>query len=331
MGKGIVETKTEIPNNKETFGANPAVIDLLHAHRVVVVVPAFNEERFIGSVVLKILQFPVTVIVVDDGSTDNTSTIAEAAGALVLRHIKNMGKGEALNTGIIEARMMNPDAVVVIDGDGQHLAGELPRLVYPILEDEADIVVGSRYLEKTSDVPNHRVLGHRFFNRLTGMASRINVSDSQSGYRAFSPKAFKTDLFQSAGFSVESEMQFIAHEHNLRVVEVPITIRYTDKPKRPVIQQGVIVLNGILHLIGQYRPLLFFGLPGLIIILTGFGLGFLVINIYGRTKVLAVGYAMISVLLTVSGMVLFSTGIILHSIRGLLFEMLREKGHASVK
>jgi glycosyltransferase involved in cell wall biosynthesis len=273
----------------------------------------------------------VTVIVVDDGSTDNTSTIAEAAGALVLRHIKNMGKGEALNTGIIEARMMNPDAVVVIDGDGQHLAGELPRLVYPILEDEADIVVGSRYLEKTSDVPNHRVLGHRFFNRLTGMASRINVSDSQSGYRAFSPKAFKTDLFQSAGFSVESEMQFIAHEHNLRVVEVPITIRYTDKPKRPVIQQGVIVLNGILHLIGQYRPLLFFGLPGLIIILTGFGLGFLVINIYGRTKVLAVGYAMISVLLTVSGMVLFSTGIILHSIRGLLFEMLREKGHASVK
>ncbi len=326
-----METNTEISNSKLTFDINSDVINMLQAHRVAVVVPAFNEERFIGSVVLKILQFPVKVIVVDDGSTDSTAVIAEAAGALVLRHEKNLGKGEALNAGIIKARQMNPEAIVVIDGDGQHLERELPSLVRPILEDGADIVVGSRYLRKTSDVPNHRILGHWFFNKLTSITSRINVSDSQSGYRAFSPKAFNTDLFLSAGFSVESEMQFLAHEHGLRVVEVPVTVRYTDKPKRPVMQQGVIVLNGILHLIGQYRPLLFFGTPGLIIMLAGFGLGFLVIDIYSRIKELAVGYAMISVLLTVTGMVLFSTGIILHSVRGLLFEMLRDKGHTNGK
>jgi glycosyltransferase involved in cell wall biosynthesis len=320
-----------ISNSELAFNINPTVINMLQAHRVVVVIPAFNEERFIGSVVLSILQFPVTVIVVDDGSTDNTVFIANAAGALVLRHEENMGKGKALNTGIREARQMNPEAIVVIDGDGQHLARELPSLVRPILEDGADIVVGSRYLEKTSDVPNHRMLGHWFFNKLTGIASRIKVSDSQSGYRAFSPKAFNTDLFLSTGFSVESEMQFLAHEHGLQVVEIPVTIRYTDKPKRPVMQQGVIVLNGILHLIGQYRPLFFFGLLGLIVMLAGFIFGFIVIDIYRRLTTLAIGYAMISVLFTIIGMVLLSTGIILHSVRGLLIDMLRKNGNADGK
>jgi len=220
---------------------------------------------------------------------------------------------------------MNPEVIVIIDGDGQHLVSELPRLVQPILDDEADIVVGSRYMVSASDVPAHRQVGHWFFNKLTGITSRVNVTDSQSGYRAFSSKIFNTDLFKRADFSVESEMQFIAHEHGLRIKEVPITVRYTDKPKRPVMQQGAIVLNGILHLVGQYRPLLFFGVPGAIAMLSGLGLGVAVIDIYSRFKELAVGYAMISVLLTVTGMVLLSTGIILHSVRGLLLDMLQNK------
>ena len=318
-------TQTELVNKKNAFNISPTLIEMLKQHRVVVVIPAYNEERFIGSVVLKVLLFPVTVIVVDDGSTDATAMVAETAGALVLHHDCNQGKGEALNTGIREARQMNPEAIVVIDGDDQHLVSELPRLIQPILDDEADIVVGSRYLEGSSDVPAHRQAGHWFFNKLTGFASRVNMSDSQSGYRAFSSRTFNTDLFQRADFSVESEMQFIAHQHDWRIKEVPITVRYTDKPKRPVMQQGVIVLNGILHLVGQYRPLLFFGVPGAIIIFAGFSLGFLVIDIYRRLTTLAVGYAMISVLLTVTGMVLFSTGIILHSVRGLLSDMLRDK------
>ena len=281
---GNMETKTKISNPIAGFDISPTEIDMFQKHRVVVVVPAYNEERFIGSVILKILQFPVVLIVVDDGSTDNTAFIAQAAGAQVLQHEHNKGKGESLNTGIREARHMDPEVVVVLDGDGQHLVREIPNLVRPILEEGADIVVGSRYLKKTSQVPTHRFLGHWFFNKLTSFASRVTVSDSQSGYRAFSSRVFNGDLFQSAGFAVESEMQFLAHEHGLRVTEVPVTIQYLDKPKRSVMQQGATVLNGILHLVGQYRPLLFFGLPGLFIIIIGLGLGFLVIDIYSRIK-----------------------------------------------
>ncbi len=305
------------------------MIDILKQHRVVVVIPAYNEERFIGSVILKILQFPLTVIVVDDGSTDATDLVARAAGALVVHHEHNMGKGVALNTGIYDARKMDPEVIVLIDGDGQHLVRELPRLIKPILEDQADIVVGSRYLQKTFQVPAHRFVGHWFFNQLTGLASRVKVTDSQSGYRAFSPRAFNTDLFLSPNFSVESEMQFLAYDYGLRVTEVPITIRYVDKPKRSVISQGTSVLGGIIKLTGQYRPLLFFSLPGALAVLGGLGMGLLVVEIFSHKSELAVGYAMISVLLAITGMVLFSTGIILHSVRGLLSDMLRKNGYSN--
>jgi glycosyltransferase involved in cell wall biosynthesis len=201
---------------------------------VAVVIPAHNEGRFIGSVVLKTLHHPVDVIVVDDGSTDDTAAIAEAAGACVVRHPRNLGKAAALNTGICEARARHPEAIVVIDGDGQHLPEQLPIVACPVLEGRADIVVGSRYLQKGCRVPRARLIGHRFFNLLTRSASGVAVSDSQSGYRAFSPRAYNADLFHCEGFAVEAEMQFLAHEHGLRLAEVPITVRYSDPPKRRV-------------------------------------------------------------------------------------------------
>jgi glycosyltransferase involved in cell wall biosynthesis len=326
--KGKMETQTRLDYLTNVFQIDQTVLDKFHQHRVVVVIPAYNEERFIGSVILKIRQFQVTAIVVDDGSTDATCLIAKAAGAIVIKHERNKGKGEALNSGIAAARKLNPEAIVVIDGDGQHMVRELPRIVQPILEDKADVVVGSRYLNNTSNTPNHRKLGHWFFNKLTGITSQVNLTDSQSGYRAFSLRAINADRFLSTDFTVESEMQFWAHEQELRVIEVPVTIQYTDKPKRSVIQQGVMVFNGILHLIGQYRPLLFFGLPGFLIMFAGFTLGFEVVDIYRRVAQLAVGYAMISLLLAIIGMVLFSTGIILHSVRGLLTDMMRKNGHS---
>lgn len=299
-------------------------------YKVVVVIPAYNEERCIGSVVLKLRQFPIEILVVDDGSQDATAQIATAAGAQVIRHLRNQGKGVALNTGLYAAQAMEPDALVLIDGDGQHLPEQLPALVQPVLAGEADMVVGSRYLEHSSEVPAHRVWGHRAFNLLTGLASGVGSTDSQSGYRAFSPRAMHLINFSSSGFSVESEMQFLAGEHHLRVVEVPITIRYPDKPKRPVMSQGLSVLNGILRLTGQMRPLLFFGLPGLVLLLAGLGLGVVVVDIYSRLKQLAVGYAILSVMLVIMGMLGLSTGITLHSIRGLLYELLHPQSHGDL-
>ncbi|NLE99886.1 MAG: glycosyltransferase family 2 protein [Anaerolineales bacterium] len=294
-----------------------------NGHRVVAVIPAYNEERFIGSVVLKARSHVDAVVVVDDGSSDETRLVAEAAGAVTVVHARNRGKGAALNTGFRRARELDPDAIVMLDGDGQHLPEELQTVLAPVFAGQADIVVGSRYLNGTCDVPRHRALGHWFFNRLTNTLSGISATDSQSGYRAFSRDAVDALHFSSRGFSVESEMQFLAQDLGLRYVEVPITIRYTDKPKRPVIPHGLQVLNGILQLVGQHRPLLFFGLPGLLALFAGVIWGGIVVSIYTSSGQLAVGYALVSVLLTILGSLGLFAGIILHSVRGLFVNYLR--------
>jgi glycosyltransferase involved in cell wall biosynthesis len=290
------------------------------AHNIIAVIPAYNEERFIGSTVLKTRRQARRVIVVDDGSSDATAELASEAGAEVFRLPRNAGKGAALAAGFQLAQAYQPEVVVTIDADGQHRPEELPQLVQPVLDGQADIVVGSRYLQNTSHVPRHRRWGHRFFNLLTRAASGITATDSQSGFRAFSPRALPALLFHSDGFSVESEMQFIAHQYQLQVAEIPITIQYTDPPKRSVLGHGLSVLNGVMRMVGQYRPLLFFSLPGSIALLAGLIWGIRVVNIYSRTQQLAVGYAMISVLLTIIGMLGLSTGVILHSVRGLLLD-----------
>jgi glycosyltransferase involved in cell wall biosynthesis len=296
------------------------------SHPIVAVIPAYNEERYIGSVVLKVRKQVDIVIVVDDGSTDLTAEIAEAAGAVVMRHEGKQGKGTALNTGFRHIRDLKPAAVVMLDGDGQHLPEEVPQVLAPVLRGEAELVVGSRYLRKGDGVPRHRVWGHRAFNLLTRIASGVGVSDSQSGFRAISPRALETVSFRSDGFSVESEMQFLARQHNLRLVEVPITVDYAEKAKRPVVGHGLIVLNGILRLVGQYRPLLFFGMTGLLVLLAGIGWGGWVVIIYQRSNQLAVGYALISVLLTIVGSLSLFAGVILHSVRGLLLELVTDQG-----
>lgn len=292
---------------------------------VVAVVPAYNEERFIGSVVLKAALFAQAVVVVDDGSSDATATVARAAGAIVIRHAVNQGKGVALTTGFRSARELNPDVVVTLDADGQHVPEEIDLVVTPVLAGDSDIVVGSRYLEYTSNVPQHRVWGHRFFNAVTRSVSGLDVTDSQSGFRAFSPRALACLIFSSNSFSVESEMQLLAREHRLRVSEVPITIHYHDKPKRPVWAQGLSVLHGIMQLTGQYRPLLFFGLPGLIFLIIGLVSGLWVVDTYRTNQTLPIGYTVFTGLITTIAALTLYTGIILHSIRGILLNLVKPK------
>jgi len=295
--------------------------------RVVAVIPAYNEERFIGSVVLRAREYVDHVLVVDDGSRDNTANIAELAGAEVIRHEENRGKGIALNTAFDHARAhYMPAAVVTLDADWQHAPEELPIVLAPILADEADLVIGSRYLKPTGEVPWKRVVGHWGFNMLINTTSGTHLTDSQSGFRAFSEQALQYITFTSKGFSVESEMQFLATDYKLRVVEVPIRIRYEDGAKRSVITHGFKVLNGILRLIGQTRPLLFFTLPGSIILLIGLGVGLWVVNSYRLHQELAIGTALVAVLLTFIGTLALFTGIILHSLRGLMLDFIRTQG-----
>ncbi len=286
--------------------------------RVVVVIPAYNEERFIGSVVLKARQYVETVIVVDDGSSDATREIAAAAGAVVVAHDQNSGKGRALNTGFSKAREYDPEVVVTLDGDWQHMPEQIDQIAAPILNGDADIVVGSRYLSSESVVPAARVLGHWGFNALTNILSGVTLTDSQSGYRAFSPRAVAELSFTSRSFSVESEMQFLAHTHEYKVVEVPIVIRYDDKPKRSVLKHGFTVLDGLLVLVVQHRPLFFFSVPGVISLVVGAIFGVAVIYSYSLSQNLAVGSMLMFVLFMLMGLFFIFTGIILWALRALI-------------
>lgn len=296
----------------------------LHLNTVAII-PAYNEERFIGSVVLKAKRYVDRVIVVDDGSTDDAAEIARLAGAIVVKHERNRGKGEALNTGFQKAREFTPQALVLLDGDGQHCASEIPAVLEPILHGDADVVVGSRYLNGDRHVPRHRVIGHWAFTAMTNILSGVHLSDSQNGFRAFSRRALEAVDFSSKGFSVESEMQFLVHEYHLKVAEVPVTTLYQDRPKRSVIAQGLSVLRGILRMVGQHRPLVFFGLPGMALLLAGMLRGVWVAESFSRTHLLAVGNAMICVLFSILGAVALSTGIILHSVRGLLLDLVKDR------
>ena len=285
----------------------------------VAVIAALNEDRFIGSVVLKTLHYVDQVIVVDDGSHDQTAAIAERAGAIVIRHERNLGKAQAVNTGLRRAREMKAALVVLIDADGQHNPAEIPALLAPIEAGAADVVVGSRFLSVRSPIPRWRIWGQRALTLATNLASGVAITDSQSGFRALSQRALETLTFRpEGGFSLESEMQFLAQQHGLSIQEVPVSVTYAERPKRNPFGHGFQVVNGILVLISQHRPLIFFGVPGLLILILGVALGVIVVDRYNDYQTLAVGTALISILLAIIGIQTLFTGIILHSIRALL-------------
>ena len=211
--------------------------------KVIVGIPAYNEEGRIAGVVAGALPHAAEVVVVDDGSRDLTAFRALHAGATVIRHTRNGGKGAAVATLFRYALEHQADALVMIDGDGQHDPTEIPAVVAPCLADRADVVVGSRYLSRKSDVPLHRTLGQRAFNVMTALASGIACSDSQSGFRAFNRRAICAMRITEASFSVECEQQFECLAHGLRLGEVPISCSYDLPEKRSAWVQGVEVLS----------------------------------------------------------------------------------------
>jgi len=285
---------------------------------IIAAIPCFNEELFIGSVVLKTRDYADQVIVIDDGSTDKTALVAEKAGATVISHGSNKGKGAAVSTAFEYARKTGCKALVLLDGDGQHDPAYIPSLVKPVLEDKADMVVGSRHLQIKSHIPRVRKWGQRILTFFTNLGSRVKLTDSQSGLRAFSPKAMQAFSFAEQGLSVESEMQFLANDASLRVTEIPMSIGYYGKAKRSPLAHGVGVLNSIMGLISRRIPLFFFGVPGLVMLGFGFWEGFRVIRGYDTYHAFYLGPALIAVLLCVVGALSLFTGLILHTIRSFL-------------
>jgi len=287
---------------------------------IAAILPAFNEEVSIGSVVLRARRYADRVIVVDDGSSDRTAEIAELAGAEVIRHQLNMGKGAALKTGF---ESLDSELVVVtIDTDGQHDPSDIPKLVEPILKGEADMVNGSRYINgNKKDTPFYRRLGQVVLDNATRLDSGLNITDSQSGFRAFSADTRGIFRFKQTGLAIESEMLADAANAGLRIKEVEIGVRYdVDGSSENPVSHGVKVLVKILQDMELNRPLYYFTAPGLLMAAIGIGMGLNFLRDFYHGSSLQFGPTLLMIMLTLVGSFMAFTGIILHSISRMINE-----------
>lgn len=239
--------------------------------KLAAVIPAYNESLVIGSVVLQSLCYAEHVIVVDDGSTDNSAEIAHLAGAEVIEMPRNGGKAYAMMAGFKRAKDLGYETVVMLDGDGQHNPKEIPIVATPVIAGEADLVIGSRFLDIEADIPKYRVAGQKVLNTATSLSCDFKSTDSQSGYRALGKKALDNLDFNSEGYNLESDMISHFSTRGLTISEVPISVKYDvpHKHKKNPVSHGFDVLSDIVGFIGYRRPLLFFGIPGTILTLIG--------------------------------------------------------------
>ena len=281
--------------------------------KITAILPAYNEEVSIGSVVLNTKKYVGNIIVIDDGSTDNTVEIAELAGAQVIRHSSNKGKGAALKTGFEAVK--SSEIIITMDSDAQHDPREIPKLIAPIINGEADIVNGSRYINgNKKDTPSYRRVGQTVLDRATNLGSGLDITDSQSGFRAFARHAIPAFRFNSTDFGIESEMLTDAANAGLRIKEVEINVRYdVDGSTKNPLSHGIGVLMRVINDLEFQKPLYYFTLPGSIIIIVGVVLGLVFFGDYlgGTTKSLAP--TVIAIMMTLVGGFLAFTGIILDS------------------
>jgi glycosyltransferase involved in cell wall biosynthesis len=284
----------------------------------VAAIPCFNEEKFIGSVVLRVRKFVGKVVVVDDGSTDASVEVASDAGAIIHSHDCNRGYGAAIRTALVCGRELGADVLVIIDADGQHDARDIPRLAKPVLDGEADVVIGSRFMGEASGVPLYRKLGQRILNVATNVGSGRRQSDSQSGFRAYSSRALKALNLTEDGMSVSSEMQFAIAGKGLRVTEVAVQVSYADKSKRNPLGHGLNVLSRVLVLLSLRQPMVLFGVPGLLLLGGGLVLGLRVLDIWGKSETLAMGTLLGAILLCLTGILAVFAALMLQSMKELL-------------
>ena len=306
--------------------ANVKLVELLCSRRpdvkIVAAIPAFNEEKTIARIVIEASRHAHKVVVVDDGSDDLTAEIAERLGAIVIRHERNMGKGAALKDCFEAARQMDADILVTLDGDGQHNAEEIPKLVNAILQNGSDIAIGCRFRGKT-DMPSYRRIGNKILDFITRKAGGVQVQDTQSGFRAYSKKAIHRTIFSANGMGVDSEILLRARRAGLTACEVPVGCRYAGRETSTFnpISHLFRVVSTIVSYVGEKRPLLFFGVPGVAATIIGTILLVDATQVFLVERSLPIGTALVSVLSLVIGILLSIAAIILHVIVSKLEEL----------
>ncbi len=318
---------TELEQNQQT---GTDVVTDSAPPTIMVGIPCYNEEVAIGSLVLRASQYADHVIVLDDGSTDKTAEVARLAGAQVLVHDVNMGKGAALRDLFAYATQSGFGIIVIIDGDGQHNPDDIPKLLDPLLHDEADVVNGSRYLSgEAGSTPRYRRFGQVVLDRVIhlGLNGDVTITDTQSGFRAFSMKTAPFFKFNSDKLTIDSEMLMDAANAQLRIKEVDVGVRYDvgSSSKNPI-SHGLQVLSGVLRSIEFNSPLLALTVPGLVMVAIAAGIAAFVVQAYFIVGHVVLGPTLLMLLLTVVGTFLVLTGIILHSLSALVDSRAETRG-----
>jgi len=283
-------------------------------------IPCFNEELTIASMVIKSKKYVDTVLVVDDGSSDDTTAIAEKVGAVVITHEKNSGKSAAIKTGFRYALENDYAYVITIDGDGQHNADEIPLLLKDLEENKFDVALGVRYGE-TTEMPGWRKVGKRVLDYTTSLGHGGNVTDSQSGFRGFNQNALKsiTPRLNGDSFSVESEQLIRSHDAGLTMGNTRISCKYKglDTSTKNPASHGVSVLSYVIWMVAEKRPLLFIGVPSLISLIIGVLIGIytlqlLSLNQYNITSAIIFPYAILVSMFIIIGALGMFMGLMLH-------------------
>jgi len=244
--------------------------------KIIALIPAYNEQETIADIIRQVKPFVAEVLVINDGSTDSTIELAEKAGALVIDNIVNRGLGKTIQRGYDEAIKRGADIVVQIDADGQYDPNEIPKLIQQILENKADLVLGTRLENLKYNMPWVKKLGNKAFTWLLRRLTGADIRDGQTGFRATRKEVFET-LEIHGDFTYTQEMIVKASREGWRIANVPINFyqrsagesRLMSGPLSYAWRAWIIILRTI----RDYDPLRFFGIPGIIFIITGMIIG----------------------------------------------------------
>ena len=282
--------------------------------KITVGIPAYNEEKNIAKIIVKLKKIADKIIVCNDGSTDLTSEIAENLGAIVINHTKNRGYGSGIKSILEKSKEIGSELLVTFDGDGQHRVEDIKKIIEPIEKNEIDLVIGSRFLNEEQEVPQYRKLGIKLITKITNANLKEKITDSQSGFRAYSKEVISKLKTSDMGMGVSTEILIKASALNFKIGEVPITILYDGNTSthNPV-SHGTSVLLSTIKYTSIEHPLKFYGIPSLIFLVIGLTFTFLSIQYYteiGRLNtnltLIGAGTILISVILIITTILLYS-------------------------
>ena len=283
--------------------------------KVTIGIPAFNEEKNIAKIIVKLKKIYDEIIVCNDGSADLTGEIAENLGVIVINHKQNLGYGAGINSIIKKSKEIDTDILVTFDADGQHKVEDVIKVIEPIKNGDADLVIGSRFLSKTKEkIPEYRKIGINIITKVTNAGLKKKITDSQSGFRAYSKDLISKLDISDMGMGISTEILIKTNSLGFRIAEIPITILYEGKTStQNPISHGTSVLFSTIKYTSIEHPLKFYGIPSLIFFVIGLSFTFLSIDYYmevGRINpnitIVAAGTTAIAVILLVASVLLYS-------------------------